>query len=321
MLIVQPNIDPYHKFEAWSQSRQNAFLESQIREALSTRKDSSALLVLAPETFTSDVVENEVDSSATFRRFVRLMRDYPGANMIFGASSREYIASAKAPSHTALSIGKGVWQESHNIAIITDGTGRRELFHKSKLVVGVEMLPYPAVFAKIDTWIGSLMGMRGVMGRDVGQKEISCLTFTGADRTEPLGCAVCYESIYGEYCTGYVRKGARALCVITNDAWWGDTPGYRQHLTYSSLRAIETRRDIARCGNTGVSAFIDQKGRILSRTPWWEPATLSGSINLCDKETFFVRYGDIAGRISVLVFILLSLLLLVKFIVPKGEIK
>ena len=147
------------------------------------------------------------------------------------------------------------------------------------------------------------------MGRCVGQDEISCLHL--GDGT-PIGCAICYESVYGEYCTGYVRKGAQALCVITNDAWWGDTPGYRQHLSYSRLRAIETRRDIARCANTGISAIIDQRGRIVSQTPWWEPATLRGEIHLRDGQTFFVRNGDIVGRLCSFLFLLLLLALLVR---------
>jgi apolipoprotein N-acyltransferase len=95
------------------------------------------------------------------------------------------------------------------------------------------------------------------------------------------------------------------LVVITNDAWWGDTPGYRQHLNYSRLRAIETRRWVARCANTGISAIIDPKGRILDRTSWWEPALLEGKVQLLQGETFFVRYGDIVGRISVFLFLLL----------------
>ena len=66
-----------------------------------------------------------------------------------------------------------------------------------------------------------------------------------------------------------------------------------------------TRRDIARCANTGISAFIDQRGRILSRTTWWEPAVLRGSVNLSSSETFFVRAGDIVGRVCVFLFVLL----------------
>ena len=111
--------------------------------------------------------------------------------------------------------------------------------------------------------------------------------------------------MYGEHCAKYVRAGARLLTVITNDAWWGDTPGYRQHLNYARLRAIETRRDIARCGNTGISALIDQKGRILTRTPWWESVILRGTVNLSSRETFFVRVGDIVGRVCVFLTVLL----------------
>ena len=164
------------------------------------------------------------------------------------------------------------------------------------------MLPYPSVLGPVDD---RLLG--GVSGRNVGQPEVSLLPFRAGNRTVPVGCAVCYESVYGEYCAGYVRKGAQLLTVITNDAWWGDTPGYRQHLAYSSLRAIETRRDIARCANTGISALIDQRGRILERTAWWEPAVLKGTVHLNERETFFVRAGDLVGRVSVFVFALLLL--------------
>ncbi|MBP5740648.1 MAG: apolipoprotein N-acyltransferase, partial [Bacteroidales bacterium] len=116
----------------------------------------------------------------------------------------------------------------------------------------------------------------------------------------------------------YVRKGAKALTVITNDAWWADTPGYRQHLSYASLRAIETRRDIARCANTGISAIIDQRGDIVSRTTWWEPEVLSGTINLTDGETFFVRNGDVIGKFCTFIFLLLLLALVTRSFIPKS---
>jgi apolipoprotein N-acyltransferase len=196
--------------------------------------------------------------------------------------------------------------------LITDGTARTEIFHKSKLVVAVEKTPYPAVFCKIDNMLG------GVMGRCVGQPEISLLNveYRTAEHTKetlPLGCAVCYESVYGEYYTDYVRKGAQAMTIITNDAWWGNTPGYKQHLSYASLRAIETRRAIARCANTGISAIISPSGEILHRTKWWEPAVLIGQLPLRQDITFFVRYGDITGRVCTFLFLMLLLALVVRF--------
>ena len=315
VLIVQPNIDPYNKFQAMTQDQQNALLEHQITEALSYRQaDSTArpLLVVAPETFTNDIICGQYDRSLTWRRFTGLLSRYPGVNMLFGASSYDYIQSPTKPSHTARHLRDGRWVESHNSALMIDGTARTEIFHKSKLVVAVEMTPYPAIFCKIDDMLG------GVMGRCVGQDGITLLNVRGTDgQTIPVGSAVCYESVYGEYYTDYIRKGARAMTIITNDAWWGDTPGYRQHLSYASLRAIETRRAIARCANTGISAIISPSGEILQPTPWWEPAVIKSRIPLRDDITFFVSHGDITGRLCTFLFLLLLMALGVRFVTRR----
>ncbi|MFZ8281203.1 nitrilase-related carbon-nitrogen hydrolase, partial [Staphylococcus aureus] len=74
---------------------------------------------------------------------------------------------------------------------------------------------------------------------------------------------ICYESIYGEYIRTYVQKKATLLSIITNDGWWGNTPGYQQHLAYAKLRAIENNRWVVRSANTGVSAIINNKGNLL----------------------------------------------------------
>lgn len=311
VLIIQPNIDPYNKFQAMTQEQQDAILLSQAEKALAYRKgDSTAapLLIVAPETFTSPVVPGQYERSRTWRRFTSFLKDYPNVNILFGASTYDYIQSYKAPSHTARDMGDNIWLESHNSAIMTDGSARTEIFHKNKLVVAVEMMPYPAIFGKIDDLLG------GVMGRCIGQGDISLLHVRSTEGEEvPVGCAICYESVYGEYYTDYIRKGARAMTVITNDAWWGNTPGYRQHLSYSSLRAIETRRAIARCANTGISAIISPSGEIMQPTPWWEPAVIKGNIPLRDDVTFFVAHGDITGRICTFLFILLLAALGVQF--------
>ena len=325
VLVVQPNIDPYSKFRAMTRDQQNSLFLDYAEQALGDRKlgksDTATvnpLLVLAPETFTNDVVTNTLSalSSRTLSLFKGFLQDYPGVNILFGASSYTYIDSYARPSHTARQIRRGKWIESHNSAIMTDRWGEPEIFHKNKLVVGVEMTPYPAVFCRIDDMLG------GVMGRCIGQDSVSVLHVRGTDGSViPVGCAICYESVYGEYCTGYVKKGAEVMTVITNDAWWGDTPGYRQHLNYARLRAVETRRDIARCANTGISAIIDQRGEILQKTSWWEPAVIRGYVNRNDALTFFVRNGDIAGRVCTFVFWLLAAALAVRLVLSFPKMK
>ena len=318
-VIIQPNIDPYHKFEFLTQNEQNDILLSQIDSVISQRKadsTSAPLLVIAPETFTRDITVGNYAGSRTWNRFTSYLKNYPNVNLLFGASTYEFIHSALPPSSTARKYGQGTWYESRNSALMVDGTAHTEIFHKSKLVVAVEKTPYPALFCKIDDMLG------GVMGRCIGQDEISLLNVryrspeNGSVENIPVGCAVCYESIYGEYYTDYIRKGAEAMTVITNDAWWGNTPGYRQHLSYSSLRAIETRRAIARCANTGISAIISPSGEIVKETSWWKKEVLTGAIPLRNDITFFVSHGDITGRVCTFLFLMLLLALVVRFRKP-----
>ena len=304
VVIAQPDFDPYNKFGGMTQDQQTAVLLGQFAQGLKEmEKDSvrasvaSGVLLLAPETFTSDILCNDIPSSRTFQRFRSFLQEHPDAEILFGASSWTRYEQVSRPSANARKMGDGDWYETHNSALTVDSAGRCGLYQKSKLVPGVEMLPYPSVLGPIDD---KLLG--GVAGRCVGQESVSNLVFR---QSVPVGCAVCYESVYGEHCASYVRAGAKLLTVITNDAWWGDTPGYRQHLNYARLRAIETRRDIARCGNTGISAIINQKGHIHARTPWWEPAVLRGTVNLSSRQTFFVRAGDLVGRLCVFLFVLL----------------
>ena len=314
VMIIQPNIDPYNKFQAMTQAQQNGILLSMAEKNLKKRKNDSTaapLLVVAPETFTGGVICGEYQRSQTWNGFVRFLKDYPEVNMLFGASTYDYIHSPEAPSYTARKVGDGMWVESHNSALMTDGSARTEIYHKSKLVVAVEHTPYPRIFCPIDNMLG------GVMGRCVGQDEISLLHVKDKDSSIPIGCAVCYESVYGEYYTDYIRKGAKAMTIITNDAWWGNTPGYRQHLSYASLRAIETRRAIARCANTGISAIISPSGKIHQPTPWWEPAVIEGSIPLRNDITFFVSHGDITGRVCTFIFLLMLLALAVQSVTRR----
>ena len=307
VLIAQPNLDPYKKFTSMSQLEQNDLLLGLVEPSL---QEQPADLLMAPETFTSDIILNNIGSSRTVQAFGEFLQKHPETDFLFGAVTHDIYNTRSAPGLLCYPYGDG-WRVSHNSAVMLSPDSRTEVFHKSKLVVGTELTPYPKVFVPLDKWLSRLMGVSALMARDVGQDEITALHLS--DGT-PLGCAVCYESVYGEYCTGYVKKGARFLAVITNDSWWGNTPGYRQHLSYSCLRALELRRDVARCGNSGISCFINQKGEILQQGPWWEATVMRGSVNLNSEESFFVRNGDIVGRVSVLVFLLLLALFIVRLL-------
>ena len=116
----------------------------------------------------------------------------------------------------------------------------------------------------------------------------------------PYICApiICYESIYGEYVGSYVNKGANILTIMTNDGWWGNTPGYKQHLDYARLRAIETRKWVVRSANTGISAVINNNGEVISTQPWDKMAYIKANIPTESGETFYTTYGDYLSKIA-----------------------
>src|SRR6056297_496560 len=107
----------------------------------------------------------------------------------------------------------------------------------------------------------------------------------------------CYESIYPQYVASYVKKGAGLLFIITNDGWWGNTPGYKQHMRYARLRAIENRRSITRSANTGISAFINQRGDVIKPTKWWTPTAIRSSLAINEEMTYFSKNGNYLGRV------------------------
>lgn len=313
VVIAQPNIEPYSKFFALSQAQQNGIIAPLIEKGLSALDTAAGTpkLVLTPETFTRYIMTNEPLEDHTVKFVNDLARRHPGTNVLLGAATKTYYFQKEAPNILAWQAGEGIWFNTHNSAVMLDGSGRAQFFHKSKLVVGTELTPYPKLFVPLDNKLG------GMMARDIGQEEVSVLNVKAGEKDIRIGCAICYESVYGEYCTEYVRKGAEAMTIITNDAWWGNTPGYRQHFSYARLRAIELRRDIARCGNTGISGIINSRGDVVQKGPWWEETVLTGKVSLRTDITFFVRSGDIPGRICTLAFLLLFLALIVRKLIPE----
>ena len=189
------------------------------------------------------------------------------------------------------------YYDAYNTALQIDTSGI-QIYHKSKLVPGVEMMPFAPLLQHIKSLSIDLGGISGSLG---SQKERSVF-YSKQATVAPI---ICYESVYGEYVLEYIRRGADMLTIITNDGWWKDTPGYRQHLAYASLRAIETRRAIARSANTGISGFIDANGNISEATEWWQSAVISTELPTYQGITFYTLYGNYIGRLATFVFVIL----------------
>ncbi len=302
--IIQPNIDPYKdKFRGMTQTEQ---LDKMLH-LYQSKGNPNADFVLLPETAIDDGVwENNFYDAFSTNRIHLLSSQHPKLNTIYGATTRIlYLDGSKTFSARAYP-ESNLYYDVFNTAIQVNAQDSLQKYHKSKLVIGVEKTPYPAFFSMFKDLAVELGGTTGNLGI---QKERS--VFTNSKNKAVVAPIICYESIYGDFVTGYVRNGANMLVILTNDAWWGNTPGYRQHLSFAKLRAIETRRSIARCANTGISAIINQKGEIEQQTRYWEEDVLNGTVNLNSKLTYFVEHGDFIGRTAQFLAVLLLLSFLV----------
>lgn len=312
--IIQPNIDPYSdKFGGMSQSAQTTQLLQLSAEALDNMPTSgdSSTIVLSPETFLSPdgsrnslLLEYAPLENSSFRRIYDFATNR-GVDYIVGGVTYSIDATASK-------------RNTHNTAAMIFRDGTIEYYHKSKLVIMAESTPFVGIFKPLEKFA---IDLGGSVGSFTTQKERSIFSTSNGVK---VGTAICYESVYGDFYREYILKGANVMSIITNDGWWGNTPGHRQHLHYASLRAIETRRAIARCANTGISAFIDKRGRIVAASEWWKPQYLNGSLPLEERLTFFVTNGDVIGRVALFLFWLLLIMGVVRALTrgklsPQGK--
>lgn len=300
VLILQPNIDPYVEKYNTDDLKVGQLLEEMTKENIK----ENTRLIIAPETVFADGTELD-DFNISAARFYsgKIVDQYPDASLLSGISFYKLIRDEDSVETQTNFLRPGLWFNDYNSAFMVANNQKDQLYHKSKLVVGVENFPYQNLLKPI---LGDIMiDLGGTVAKKTTQEDRGVFNFDEGIKTGPI---ICYESVYGEFVNGYVTNGAQFLSIITNDAWWDNTQGHKQHLSYARLRAIENRRDVARSANTGISAVINQRGEILKQTKYEERAAINASIHLNDKLTFYSKHGDYLARVSGFVALLFFLL-------------
>ncbi len=285
--VLQPNIDPYtDKFGGMTQLQQTKVLLDLAEEGITQGEH----IVVAPETFifterwNTRLEESEPWRNPAYREIASWVQkenlEGNDVSMVVGAVSY----NGNAYYNSAVFIEP----QKDSMATITP-----EYYHKSKLVVLAESNPFKnGPFKFMDKLVSSMAGGIGDFGTQPDR-----YVFETEDGVK-MGTAICYESVFPHFYREWAVNGANVMTIITNDGWWRDTPGHKQHFNYARLRAIENRRSIARSANTGISALINQRGDIVERTGWWERGSLTGKLNLNEEKTIYTVHGDIIGRLS-----------------------
>ncbi len=299
VVIVQPDFDPYNE-------KFTIPFEAQVEKTISlaeTAITERTAWIVTPETTVDDPInENLLNDDKYVQMFRGINKKYPGVSIVAGMvtwkpESNLIKRSSDKEQEGIAGIHYGI---RFNSAVKIDTCREIQIYHKSKLVPAFERIPTSKLSELIKKILPDLGGT--VWGYGV-QNERKC--FTSSDKKVTIAPVICFESVFGEYVTDYVKKGAEAIFIITNDGWWKNTNGYKQHLSYASLRAIETRRPVVRAANTGISCFIDLKGQITAQSGWWKRDVLRGVIFPENRITPYVRYGDILSKISVLISVIL----------------
>jgi apolipoprotein N-acyltransferase len=306
LLVIQPNIDPYtEKFSSDVNDQMKKIFDLAIKE-----KTPKTELVIAPETaISASIWENNFAQTNFYFEIKNGLKKLNEVPFLTGASTLRQFDYKNSSASRILPNNQGYY-ESYNTSVLFSKNVPPEFIHKSKLVLGVEKIPFNNIFPWLEDLAINLDGASGSLGIESSARSyaVDSLEFTST---------VCYESVYGEFVSEQVMSGAQFISVITNDGWWKDTPGYKQHASFSRLRAVENRRSVARSANTGISCFINQKGEVISKTKWNEAIALKGTINKNDELTFYTKNGDILGVIFTYFFMILIVFSFAKILRDK----
>ncbi|SOD20414.1 apolipoprotein N-acyltransferase [Pedobacter xixiisoli] len=293
VVTVQPNIDPYEKYGSTSANEQLSIL-TKLSDSVA---QPNTEYFIWPETAIPNYAdEDRIRSNPDFLQAQHFLSKYKNGTLITGIESVRFYNDKKTIS--AKENPNGGFYDNYNAAMQVENSASVSFYHKSKLVPGVEKMPFPKVFSFLAPVFSKLGGSVSGWG---WQEEPGVFYAQSGIGVAPT---ICYESIWGDWVAGSVKQGAQFIAVITNDGWWGNTSGKDQHLLYAKLRSIETRRYVVRSANTGISGFINQRGDVVQQSKWWTRTALKADINLNDEITFYVNYGDLIAKIGIVLGLL-----------------
>jgi len=295
IVIIQPNVDPWNeKFVAGSE-------EAQVHDLIrlsETGLDAKTALIVWPETaIPASLNEDSLRSTDLLHPIWDFLKAHPNINLLTGIEGYRIFTEKNKTGNSQKIQNSPYYFESYNSSALLD-SDQFQVYHKSRLVPGAETLPSFIHF--LAAWFEKFGGTTGSYVRQDDRT-----VFRSYNHSYAIAPAICYESIYGEFMAEYVKGGAGIIAIETNDGWWGNTPGYKQHESYARLRAIETRRWVVRSANTGISCFINPKGKVIDAQPWDKKAVIKLDVPQLTCITFFVSHGDILSRIAIAASLLL----------------
>jgi apolipoprotein N-acyltransferase len=312
VVIVQPNFEPHYERSQTPPAVQMTQMMGLATPQLSQETD----YLVFPEGTFGYFELGRFDNYPQIQQLRDLLLEYPNLKIIGGFSLFKDLGTKAIEGpfvREREENGQAVYYEVYNAAVqMTADTKDISIYKKSKLVPGPEFFPYSRLLGFLKPVVDQLGGSTASFGTQ--EKRLNFESPTAS-----IAPVICYESVFGEYLSEYTKRGAQAIAVMTNDGWWDNTAGHRQHAATANIRAIENRRPVIRAASTGISCFIDSKGQARQRTGYDEAAAIQSEVYLSDEFSFYLKWGDMIGRLAMFISALFLLNTLVKSYLPGSE--
>ncbi|WP_076790459.1 apolipoprotein N-acyltransferase [Chlorobium sp. KB01] len=292
--LIQPDIDPHKK---WGIQHSSDIMERYYQLTGRAVRENRPELVIWPETaipfyildspYAADLLSLRSSlrrwNTALLTGYSDIVR-YPEGSSPNPDNPGKYDGALRQP------------YETYNASmLLVPGERPPQIYRKMRLVPFAERVPYVEYLPWLGNFTFSLAGISS-WGRG---SESTVMELPSARYGKVLTAnIICYESIFPGLVTGFVRKGAQFLTLVTNDGWYSTSYGPYQHLAIGRIRCIENRRAMARCANTGLTVFIDKFGRITAELPWWQELTLTADVPLESRLSFYTRNPDLLPKVA-----------------------
>jgi len=302
VVAIHPNINCYTEKYKWSSEQLLSRYLSCTFQQISPETD----YVLWPENAIPNTEwASELDQFLPFQFLKDSLKRFPKAKIITGGISYDLYPhkkiNGKYPVNVTHSPNLNQAYYTYNAAFqLEAGKDHVAMRSKQQLVPVEESIPY-------GRWLGFLRDISGSLGGYVfSASKKNEHVFRAADGTKvtPL---ICYESAFGGATANYVQQGAQVLFVLLNEGWYKHQQGAQQFLYLSAIRAIETRRCVARSSNDGISGFINQRGEILQLVNDYQPLAIKQSLKLNSKLTLYTYFKDLLAQIAAFLAFALAL--------------
>lgn len=285
--IVQPNLDPWEKWEGAKSIEGRWGSVERLLSLTREQRRSGVQLIVWPETAVLFDLPSHGLEYSRFRGAV----DSLGISIVSGYASYRFYRPTEAPPASSVIRGGDLYYDSYNsIFLVQPHDERFQRYAKMRLVPFAERIPYAEA---VPFLIEPLRWSVGISNWGIGKDST---VFEDANGHSQFLAMVCYESIFPEFVASFVKRGASFLVFITNDSWWGNTSGARQHNQFAVLRSIENRRWVVRCANGGISCFVDPMGRMYDKTQMYTGAVIHRVIQPRTERTFYTMHGDWLAR-------------------------